>query len=163
MPIKLLSTTLSQHFHMALRPSLASTRMAVSPFHYMQNLSRPRAHPYSTRTSKSPSPTPSPPKPNPLPENPSLPSFNLFQQVRDSRPAVRYTVYAGLGLMITVESTFWFNVIKAKFFPSQSVEEQAEAEAFMSNVQEAVTNSRAAWMGNYGRYYGGYMWGVGER
>jgi hypothetical protein len=57
---------------------------------------------------------------------------------------VRYTVYAGLGLMITVESSFWFNIIKAKFFPAKSDEERAKAEELMEN-------------------YGGYVWGVGER
>jgi|TARA_R110002003_G_scaffold112_9_gene9610 hypothetical protein len=96
-------------------------------------------------------------------ENPSLPSFNLFHAIRDSRPAVKYTVYAGLGLMATVESTFWYNVLKAKFFPSKSEEEKEKAEQFLENIKGAVTGYRAAWMGNYRRYYEGYVWGVGER
>jgi hypothetical protein len=103
-----------------------------------------------------------PSKPSPQPD-PSLPSFNLFREIQNSSPLVRYTVYAGLGLMITVESSFWFNIIKAKFFPAKSDEERAKAEELMENLGEAVAGARKAWMGNYGRYYGGYVWGVGER
>src|SRR4051812_23194233 len=43
-------------------------------------------------------------------EDASKETFNLFQQVREARPVVRYVVYVGLGLMVTVESTFWFHV-----------------------------------------------------
>jgi hypothetical protein len=118
---------------------------------------------YSTRPPTPANPTPSPPKPNTLHENPPLPSFNLFHAVQDSRPAVRYTVYAGLGLMATVESTFWYKVFKAKFFPATSEEENAKADEFMENVREAIAGYRVAWMGNYWKYYGGYVWGVGER
>jgi hypothetical protein len=107
-------------------------------------------------------PRPSPQKPS-IQENPSLPSFNLFHAVRDSRPAVKYTVYAGLGLMATVESTFWYNVLKAKFFPSKLEEEKEKAEQFLENIKGAVIGYRAAWMVNYRRYYEGYVWGVGER
>jgi hypothetical protein len=103
-----------------------------------------------------------PSKPPPQP-NPSLPSFNLLREIQNASPVVRYTVYAGLGLMVTVESTFWINVIRAKFFPAKSEEERAKAEELMENLNEAVTGARKAWMGNYGRYYGGYVWGVGER
>jgi hypothetical protein len=112
---------------------------------------------FSTRPSQPPTAPPA------LPPNPTLPSINIFHEVRNARPAVRYTVYAGIGLVATVESTFWFNVIKAKFFPAKSEEEQLRAQEFMENLHEAVTGARAAWMGNYGRYYGGYVWGVGER
>jgi hypothetical protein len=96
-------------------------------------------------------------------QTPSLPSFSLLHQIRDAHPAVRYTVYAGLGLMVTVESTFWYNVIKAKFFPSASEEEQAKAEEFMESVRKAIAGYKTNWVRNYGRYYGGYVWGVGER
>ncbi|KAF2033184.1 hypothetical protein EK21DRAFT_39204, partial [Setomelanomma holmii] len=111
----------------------------------------------------SPPPPPSSPKLTTPPENPTLPSFNLFHAVRDSRPAVRYTVYAGLGLMVSVESTFWYNVLKARFVPSKSEEEKEKAEIFLGRVRGAVQGYGAAWMGNYWRYYGGYVWGVGER
>jgi hypothetical protein len=116
----------------------------------------------STRPSQ-PSPAPPTPPPNTLTPNPTLPSINIFREVRNTHPAVRYTIYAGLGLMATVESTFWFNVIKANFFPAKSEEEQLRAQELMENLHEAVVGARAAWMGNYGRYYGGYVWGVGER
>jgi hypothetical protein len=101
------------------------------------------------------------PKAPPPPEDASLPSFNLWHQIRDARPAVRYTVCAGLGLMATVESTFWFNVIKAKFFPSAEADEQAKAEEFLGSIRDAVKGYRKVWMSNYGRYYGAHLWGLG--
>ncbi|KAH7086519.1 hypothetical protein FB567DRAFT_72747 [Paraphoma chrysanthemicola] len=128
-----------------------------------QNSLPPNASHHSTQTPKPPTTTSTPPTKPTLPENPSLPSFNLFHAVRDSRSAVRYTVYAGLGLMATVESTFWYNVLKAKFFPSKSEAEKEKAARFLESLGEAVKGYRGAWMGNYWRYYGGYVWGVGER
>jgi hypothetical protein len=65
--------------------------------------------------------------------------------------------------MVTVESTFWLHVIRAKFFPSASEEEQEKAEAFMENVREAIAEYKQDLIRNYGRYYGRYVWGVGER
>jgi len=65
--------------------------------------------------------------------------------------------------MVIVESTFWFNVFRAKFFPLTSEEEKARASIFLGRVKGAVHGARAAWMGNYGMYFGGYVWGVGER
>jgi hypothetical protein len=102
-------------------------------------------------------------KPELADPNPSLHTVNLFQQIRDAHPAVRFTVYAGLSLMVTVESTFWLHVIRAKFFPSASEEEQEKAEAFMENVREAIAEYKQDLIRNYGRYYGRYVWGVGER
>lgn len=93
----------------------------------------------------------------------SSPSFNLFREVRHARPAVRYTVYAGLGLMATVETTFWLKVIKAKFFPSKVEDQQDEADELLENLRGALAEYKATWMTNYGRYYGGYVWGIGER
>jgi hypothetical protein len=125
-----------------------SLRLTTSPRTYTS--------PYSTH----------PPKPSVSSlshDNPNLLSFNLFREVRHARPAVRYTVYAGLGLMATVESTFWLSVIRAKFFPSSSEEDKARDDEFFANAWSALESGRAAWMGNYGRYYGGYVWGVGER
>ncbi|KAF2820689.1 hypothetical protein CC86DRAFT_116650 [Ophiobolus disseminans] len=119
--------------------------------------------PLSKFPAPSSSPFPPPKQPPKPPSNPSLPSFNLLHEVRTARPAVRYTIYAGLGLMATVESTFWFNVIKAKCFPSSSPGDKEEAEEFLANLRGALEGYKAAWMTNYGRYYGGYVWGVGER
>ncbi|KAI4921048.1 hypothetical protein J4E85_009163 [Alternaria conjuncta] len=104
---------------------------------------------------------PSTARPNHQAENPSLPSLNLFKLVRDSKPAVRYTVYAGLGLMATVETTFWFHVLRAKFFPRASAEEQEKADALLERLGEAMKNYRHVWMRNYGRYYGAHVWGLG--
>lgn len=87
-------------------------------------------------------------------------SPNLWSQIREARPAVRYTVYVGLGLMTIAETTFWFNVIRAKYFPSKVVEEQKEAARFMEDLRAAIKGYRAVWMRNYDRYYGAYIWGV---
>ncbi|KAF1851543.1 uncharacterized protein K460DRAFT_36927 [Cucurbitaria berberidis CBS 394.84] len=94
-------------------------------------------------------------------KNPSDPSFNLLQQIREARPAVRYTVYAGVGLMATAESTFWFNVIKAKYFPSASQDVREKGDEFLDNISSAVKGFRKVWMRNYGRYCGAYLWGLG--
>jgi len=104
---------------------------------------------------------PSTPRPDHQAENPSLPSFNLFKLVRGAKPAVRYTVYAGLGLMATVETTFWYHVLRAKFFPRASEEEQKKADALLQRLNEAMRNYRHVWMANYNRYYGAHVWGLG--
>jgi len=104
---------------------------------------------------------PSTPRPTQQVENLSLPSFNLFKLVRDAKPAVRYTVYAGLGLMATVETTFWYHVLRAKFFPRASEEEQEKADALLERLSEAMKNYHHVWMANYCRYYGAHMWGLG--
>ncbi|KAH6853063.1 hypothetical protein BKA58DRAFT_394792 [Alternaria rosae] len=104
---------------------------------------------------------PSAPRPTQQAENPSLPSFNLFKLVHEAKPAVRYTVYAGLGLMATVETTFWFHVLRAKSFPRASAEEQEKADALLQRLNEAMKNYRHVYMANYGRYYGAHVWGLG--
>ncbi|KAF1914314.1 hypothetical protein BDU57DRAFT_519247 [Ampelomyces quisqualis] len=94
---------------------------------------------------------------------PPLPTFNLVHALRDSSPAVRYTVYAALALMATAESTFWLTVLKAKFFPSSSDAEKERAEVVLSRLRQAIKTARGNWMRNYGAYFGGYIWGIGER
>jgi hypothetical protein len=89
------------------------------------------------------------------------PSLNLWLQIRAAPPAVRYTVYVGLGLMATAETTFWYNVIRAKYFPSKVAEGQEEAARLMADLRAAVKGYRAVWLYNYDRYYGAYIWGVG--
>ena len=101
-----------------------------------------------------PSPTPSPPS-----QSPTIP-FSLLTQIRTSPPFVRYTVYFGLGLMATVESTFWFNVLRAKFFPSTSLEQKKKNDEFLENIGDAIRGYRRVYVRNYGRYYGAYVWGV---
>jgi hypothetical protein len=129
-------------------------------FHHSSALLK---HPATPTSTTPPTSTKLSPQPQNHPPNPTLPAFNLFHALRDSRPAVRYTVYAGLALMATVESTFWLTVIKAKFFPASSEEEKERAEDVLNRLREAIGNARGAWMRNYGRYYGRYVWGVGER
>lgn len=86
---------------------------------------------------------------------------NLFQQIREARSAVRYTVYAGLGLIATVETVFWWNVLEAKFFPSTSEGDNQTDVEFLERVKSAVKGYRRVWMSNYRRYYGAYLWGLG--
>jgi hypothetical protein len=135
---------------------------------FPQDSPKPRGVPHrslrqSTRPSKDMPTNPGSPSPKPKQhtENPSLPSFSLLQQIREARPAVRYTVYAGLGLMATVETTFWFNVLRAKFFPRASDEEKSEDEELLHRLRDAMKGYRYVWMRNYGRYYGAYVWGLG--
>jgi hypothetical protein len=116
---------------------------------------------FNTSANFTKDPTSSSPKPNQQAENPSFPSFNLFKQLREAKPAVRYTVYAGLGLMATVESTFWIHVLRAKFFPRGSKEEQEKADALLGRMNDALKGYRHVWLANYGRYYGVYIWGLG--
>lgn len=87
-------------------------------------------------------------------------AFSIFKQLREVRPATRYVVYAGLGLMATVESTFWFHVLRAKFFPRAEREAQRGDDELSRRVSEAVGNSRHVWMANYRRYYSTYVWGA---
>lgn len=134
-------------------PHVISTTLARFPkqqFRYF--------HPSTRSLDNVPPPTP---QPNQIPDNNSLPSFNLWQQIREARPAVRYTVYAGLSLMALVETTFWVNVLEAKFFPSGSEEERAKSDDFLQDLRLVVKGYRAVWMRNYGRYYGAYLFGVG--
>ncbi|EUC40413.1 hypothetical protein COCMIDRAFT_73539, partial [Bipolaris oryzae ATCC 44560] len=99
--------------------------------------------------------------PDQLAQNPSLPSINLLHHLGEARPVVRYTVYAGLGLMATVESAFWFHVLRAKFFPRTTQAERQQDDELLDNFKNAITGFRQAWMGNYQRYYGAHVWGLG--
>lgn len=131
------------------------SRLAASPFssrqkHSLPGLSTVVAPPSRRHVSR---------KVGKQQENSTSP-FNLWAQIREARPAVRYTVYAGVGLMATAETTFWFNVIKAKYVPYTGEEERENAARFVKDLQAAVKGYRAVWMKNYSRYYGAYIWGV---
>lgn len=63
--------------------------------------------------------------------------------------------------MVTVESTFWFHVLKAKFFPTTSEEQKRKNEELLERIGDAVEGLRAVYVRNYGRYYGAYTWGLG--
>lgn len=167
-----LLSTFSFHFkaqNMSLTTfANAPLRSIVSSHYILHNTARLRAFHHSRQAAKGlpqvmKAPTTIPGKSSKPQEELSLPPFSLIHAIGDSRPAVRYTIYAGLGLMATVESTFWFHVIKAKFFLSASAEEQEKADQYLAYVSEAIAGYKSNWMQNYGRYYGGYVWGVGER
>ena len=135
-----------------------TTLMSKTPARLRLSYHSIRALNNSTTTT----PSSSLPKPSQQhPENHNLPSLSLWSTIREAKPAVRWTVYAGLGIMATVESTFWFNVIKAKFFPSASAEEKEKADEFLDTIQAAASGYRLVWMRNYNRYYGAHLWGLG--
>lgn len=71
---------------------------------------------------------------------------------------MRYTVYTGLALMITAETTFWTNVIYAKWFAGE--EDKERADALLERLHDAVRGYRVRWMENYGDYWGGNLWGL---
>jgi len=93
----------------------------------------------------------------------SLEISNFFQQLWEARPTIRCIVYAALGLMVTVESTFWFHVLRAKLFPRTEEEAQQRDDELVRRLSEAVANVRRVWMANYKGYYSAYVWGVGYR
>ncbi|EMD59847.1 hypothetical protein COCSADRAFT_49412, partial [Bipolaris sorokiniana ND90Pr] len=99
--------------------------------------------------------------PEQLAQNPSLPSINLVHHLREARPVVRYTVYASLGLMATVESTFWFHVLRAKFFPRATQADRQQDDELLDRLKSAMAGFRQVWMGNYQRYYGAHLRGLG--
>lgn len=101
-------------------------------------------------------------KTDPLHNNEPSP-FNLWAQISEARPAVRYTVYAGMGLMVTAETTFWFNVMRAKYFPSAAGDEQDRADLFLQELRAAVNGYHAVWEQNHARYYAAYIWGLDYR
>jgi len=65
--------------------------------------------------------------------------------------------------MVTVESTFWFHVLRAKLFPRTEEEAQQRDDELVRRLSEAVANVRRVWMANYKGYYSAYVWGVGYR
>ncbi|KAF2112101.1 hypothetical protein BDV96DRAFT_581121 [Lophiotrema nucula] len=59
-----------------------------------------------------------PPRPQNKTDSPSSPTFNLFVLIKDAPRPYRYTVYAGVGLLACMETTFWVKVIQHKYFPT---------------------------------------------
>lgn len=150
-------------------PKLAKSRLPTNPaFNALQQVrekagsatvrARPYQHPARHAHTE---PVPPSPKPEQLAQNPALPSINLVHHLREARPVVRYTVYAGLGFMATVESTFWFYVLRAKFFPRTAQADRQQDDELLDSFKRAVTGFRQAWIGNYQRYYGAHLWGLG--
>ncbi|KAH3949222.1 hypothetical protein HBH70_105510 [Parastagonospora nodorum] len=131
--------------------SKAPMRNIFSGYYTVHNTARSRAFHHSIQAAKGSTPEMKasnsvPQSPSQSHENQTLPSFNLFQAIRDS-----------------LESTFWFHVIKAKFFPSSSAEEQQKNDQYLAHVSEAIAGYKSNWMRSYRKYYEGYVWGVGER
>jgi hypothetical protein len=140
---------------MPKHPSLAtmspSTRHPLHPITTTHPQHLPPRRPSSTTTTTKPS-TPAQP----------APAFALLAEIKRARPAIRYTLYAGFGLMVAAESTFWYNVLRARFFPpAVETDEHAANDQFLADLRDAVKGYRAVYMSNYARYYGVYLWGLG--
>lgn len=103
--------------------------------------------------SKPPSSTP-----KPTLNDPSQPSFNLFAQIKKLPRAARYTLYTGFALLVAGETTFWCNLIYAKWFAKG--EQKENADLFLERVGEAVRGYRPRWMTHYRSYYGEGIWGL---
>lgn len=86
----------------------------------------------------------------------SAPGLNIFHLIREAKRPVRYTVYGALGVLATVECTFWIKVIQHKFFSS----DEESSEDFFKEVGERVNRYRVVWLKAYRRYYGETVWGV---
>ncbi|KAF2868719.1 hypothetical protein BDV95DRAFT_579168 [Massariosphaeria phaeospora] len=108
---------------------------------------------------RSPSQQNPPSKPSPSGfDNPSPPTLSFFALVKESSRPVRYTVYAGLGLMATAETTFWTNVIYAKYFAPD--DEKEKSEEFLANAWAFIDGYRRRWIPNYQKYYSSHLWGL---
>jgi hypothetical protein len=137
---------------MPKHPSPATMSLATRhPLHPITTTHLSPRSPSSTTTATKPS-TPAQP----------APAFALLAEVQRARPAVRYTLYAGFGLMVAAESTFWYNVLRANFFPpAVETDEHAANDRFLADLRDAVKGYRAVCMSNYASYYGAYLWGLG--
>lgn len=84
--------------------------------------------------------------------------FNIWSQVRSSPRPIRYTIYTGFALAATAETTFWANVIYAKWFAGE--EDREKADALLEKLSEAVRGYRARYLVNYGAYWRRTLWGL---
>jgi hypothetical protein len=82
---------------------------------------------------------------------------DLIKSIRELKGPARWVLYCGFGLMVTAESTFWFNVIWAKFF---AAEDDVESKEFLGRLGEAIRGYRHIWLPNYQRYYEAHIWGL---
>jgi hypothetical protein len=86
----------------------------------------------------------------------STPGINIFHLIREAKRPARYTVYGALGVLATVECTFWIKVIQHKFFSPN----EEESEEFFKEIGERVKRYRVVWLRAYRRYYGETVWGI---
>ncbi|KAK3201927.1 hypothetical protein GRF29_164g1093475 [Pseudopithomyces chartarum] len=86
------------------------------------------------------------------------PSFSIWTQIRTASRPIRYTVYTGLLLAATAETTFWANIIYAKYFAT--TQDRERADALLARVHEAVKGYRVRWLINYRNYYSHNLWGL---
>jgi hypothetical protein len=96
-----------------------------------------------------------PHKPNPPDPSPSDSLFHIIR--RDLKGTSRWIVYGSLAVIATAETTFWTNVIYAKYFAKEGDE---QASALLERFQEAIRGYRQRYLFNYGRYYEANLWGL---
>jgi hypothetical protein len=105
--------------------------------------------------------TPRPLKPSAGNTSPKLSSpapFNTWAQVRSFPRSLRYTFYTGLALAATAETSFWANVIYAKWFAGE--EDRENANALLWRFSEAVRGYRVRYLVNYTSHYSDGVWGL---
>jgi hypothetical protein len=121
-------------------------------------LQAPRHRNFGHAPPTEPSQKPPFPSTNPSVNDPSQPSFNLFAQIKKLPRPARYTLYTGFALLAAGETTFWSNLIYAKWFAKG--EQKEKADLLLERFGEAVRGYRIRWMKNYGDYWGAGIWGL---
>ncbi|KAK7186964.1 hypothetical protein PSPO01_07093 [Paraphaeosphaeria sporulosa] len=123
--------------------------------------SSPPARPRPLSHSAAQLTTPGPPNParNRNSTSPPSPSpFNIWAQIRSSPRPIRYTLYTASALAATAETTFWLNVIYARWFAGE--QDREKADELLERFTEAVRGYRVRYLANYASYYSNGVWGL---
>jgi hypothetical protein len=145
--------------HFSSSPKLQRSPLS-QPF--LSTRTSPQGHRTISATTKkyTPPQTPSKSKPKPAPENPgnpSIPTGNLKDILKDLKGPTRWIVICSFLVLASAETTFWIQVIHAKFFAD---EDDAAASEFLERCKEALAGFRRAWLPNYQSYYASSIWGL---
>lgn len=85
-------------------------------------------------------------------------SSTIWSQISTTPRPIRYTVYTGLLLAASAETTFWANIVYAKYFARTNDRERADA--LLARVNQAIKGYRVRWLINYENYYNHNLWGL---
>jgi hypothetical protein len=66
-------------------------------------------------------------------------------------------VLGSFAVIATAETTFWTNVIYAKYFAKEGDERAGD---FLERCREALRGYRQRYLFNYRRYYEANLWGL---